>query len=101
VEHPWPPFDRGGRRGFVGDERGVVVFTKPEGIASRMPGSSIVALERADAGGLFAFDPGVRDGECAPSKNTKLPVLPSTHQVNMFDLGSCARRYLVEPRIGR
>jgi hypothetical protein len=44
------------------DRRGVVVFRKPEGIAVRMPGSSIVALEKADTGGLLAFDPGVWEG---------------------------------------
>jgi hypothetical protein len=46
----------------MGDKRGVVVFRKPEGIATRVPGSSIVALENADTGGLFAFDPGVWEG---------------------------------------
>jgi hypothetical protein len=92
VEHRWPPFDRGGHRGYMGDKRGVVVFRKPEGIVVRMPSSSIVALEKADTVGLLAFDPGVWDGECAPSKNTKFPVLPSTHHVNRFDPGSCASR---------
>jgi hypothetical protein len=81
----------------MGDKRGVVVFRKPEGIATRVPGSSIVALEKADAGGLLAFDPGVWDGECAPSKNTKFPVLGLTPRLDTRDPVSYATRRLGVP----
>jgi hypothetical protein len=79
----------------------LLFFRKPEGIVVRMPGSSIVAPEKADTGELLAFDLGMWEGECGASEDTKFPVFRSTHHVNMFDRGSCARRYLVEPRIGR
>ena len=59
VEHRWPPFDRGGHRGYMGDKRGVAVFQETRGHCRPYAGLLNCCARKSRHRGAF----GLRSGD--------------------------------------